>query len=118
MIGGFQVGPFQPAYQQVGTAAVVQNSGGWFDTPTGKRRSKRDVRTEREQWGILPKKAKELIIRVAAQQIEEPDNTEALVAAFQRAEMAYKFQYETLLRREIERQLAMMREEEEFMILH
>lgn len=120
MIGGFQPLVFQPAYQQAdGTPAIgIMPVGGWIDLPTGKRRTKKQVQEEREQWGILPKKAKNLIIRVAAQQIEELDNTDALIAAFDRAELAYKAQYAELYRREIERRLALMREEEEFLMLH
>lgn len=102
-----------------GTPAVEQYSGGWFDHPTGKRKTKAQLRAEREEWGILPKKAKALIKRVAAQQIEEPDNTEALIAAFNRAEMSYKAQYAELYRMEVERRLAQMREDEEiFLLLH
>lgn len=116
MIGGFQPLAFQPAYQQVG-GAVVPNSGGWFDYPSGRKRDPERVRKEREEWGILPKKAKALIKRVAAQQIEEPDNTEALIAAFNRAELSYKAQYAELYRMEVERRLAQMREDEEILLL-
>lgn len=98
--------------------AAEQYSGGWFDPPTGKRKTKAQLRTEREEWGILPKKAKALIKRVAAQQIEEPDNSDALIAAFERAELAYRAEYAIHYRREVERQLALMREEEEFLMLH
>lgn len=97
-----------------------QYSGGWFDPPTGKRKTKAQLRLEREEWGVLPKKAKALIKRVAAQQVEriEPlDNTEALVAAFNRAEMAYREEFRVLYLREVERQLAKMREEEEILLL-
>lgn len=103
-----------------GTPAVETYSGGWFDPPTGKRKTKAQLRLEREEWGVLPKKAKALIKRVAAQQVEriEPlDNTEALVAAFNRAEMAYREEFRVLYLREIERQLAKMREEEEILLL-
>jgi len=103
-----------------GTPAVETYSGGWFDTPARKRKTKAELRLEREEWGVLPKKAKALIRRVAAQQVEriEPlDNTEALVAAFNRAEMAYREEFRVLYLREIERQLAKMREEEEILLL-
>lgn len=117
MIGGFQPLAFQPAYQQVGGAAVVQPSGGW-DLPARKRRTKQEIREDREKWGILPKKVKQLIISVAVQHVEEPDTTAPLIAAFERAELAYKAQYAELYRMEVLRQLDMMREEEEFMLLH
>lgn len=99
--------------------AVVHNSGGWFDVPTGRRKTAAGRRKEREEWGILPKKAKALIIRVAAQQVEEPDDSISLIAAFERAELAYKAQYAELFRTEVERQMAQMREDEElFILLH
>lgn len=96
-----------------------QYSGGWFDTTARKRKTKAELRLEREEWGVLPKKAKALIKRVAAQQveIEEPDNTEALIAAFNRAELAFKAEFRILYQREVERQLAKMREEEEILLL-
>jgi hypothetical protein len=118
MIGGFQPLAFQPAYQQVGSVGTPHYSGGWTDLPTGKRKTKKQLREEREKWGVIPKQAKVIIKRVAAQQYEAPDNTEALIAAFGRAELAYKTQYAALYRMEVERQLAMMREEEEFILLH
>ena len=93
-------------------------SGGW--EPVRKRKTKQDVRKEREEWGIIAKKAKAIIQRVAAQQVErveEPDNTEALIAAFNRAELAFKDEFRVLYLREIERQLAKMREEEEILLL-
>ena len=96
----------------------TQNSGGWIHIPTGRKRTKADVRKDREDWGVLPKKAKQVIQIAALQQIAEPDNTDALIALFERADVAYKRQYEELLHREIERQLAMMAEEEEFILLH
>lgn len=118
MIGGFQPLAFQPAYQQVGSVGTPYYSGGWTDLPTGKRKTKKQLREEREKWGVIPKQAKVIIKRVAAQQYEAPDNTEALIAAFGRAELVYKTQYAALYRMEVERQLAMMREEEEFILLH
>jgi len=123
MIGGFQPLAFQPAYQQVGGATGgAHYTGGWYDLPTGRRKTKEQRQQEREDWGILPKKAKALIKRVALQQVvnvEEPDNTEALIAAFERAKIAYEVQFALLYRQEVERQLAMMREEEEtFLLLH
>lgn len=123
MIGGFQPLAFQPAYQQVsGTpAGGMRPSGGWIDLPTGRRRTKKELQEERENWGILPKKAKELIKRVAAQQVEEPDTSEAdtnaLIAAFERAELAYKAEFAVLYRREVGRRLAQMREDEEILLL-
>ena len=92
-------------------------SGGW-DLPARKRRTKQEIREDREKWGVLPKKVKQLIISVAVQHVEEPDTTAPLIAAFERAELAYKAQYAELYRMEVLRQLDMMREEEEFMLLH
>jgi len=100
-----------------GVIAAEVFSGGW-DLPARKRKSKETIRKEREEWGILPKKAKAIILRVAAQHIEEPDTTPSLIAAFERAEVAFKAQYEALYRMEVERILAEMREEEEFLLLH
>ncbi len=99
------------------TPPAQQYSGG-YDIPTGRRKSKAKLRREREEWGVLPKKAKALIIHVAAQQVEQPDNSPHLIAAFERAELAYKAQYAILYQREVDRRLAMMREEEEFLLLH
>jgi len=112
---------FGPRYWGPGAATppIPQQdlySGGW--EPVRKRKTKQDVRKEREEWGIIAKKAKSLIIRVAAQQVEEPDNSDALIAAFERAELAYRAEYAIHYRREVERQLALMREEEEFLMLH
>lgn len=93
-------------------------SGGFFDLPAKPRKSKADLRKEREEWGILPKKAKAIIKRVAAQQVEEPDNTEALIQAFERASVAYLQQYEALFRQEVLRIQREQEEEEIFLLLH
>jgi len=125
MIGGFQPLAFQPAYQQVsGTpSGGAHYTGGWYDLPTGRRKSKKELRKEREAWGILPKEVQTVIKRVAVQYVEEPDtseaDTEALILAFSRAELSYKAQYAELYRQQVQNILLQMKEDEEiFLLLH
>lgn len=100
------------------TPSTDQYSGGFFDLPAKPRKTKAELRKEREEWGILPKKAKAIIQRVAAQQFDEPDNTDALILAFERAHVAYLQQYEAFFRQEALRIQREQEEEEIFMLLH
>lgn len=121
----FQSGAFQSNAFQIGggvriTPPVTPSFavGGW-DLPQGRRRTKKELQEEREKWGILPKKAKTLIKRVAAQQVQEPepDNIEVLIQAFERASLAYEAQYAMLLRQEMARIREDELEEEEVLML-
>lgn len=94
MIGGFQVGAFQPlpAFQQVATALDQPTAGGrrrrWHDwqvrLPTDE-----DIRRQREALGILPKRAQEIVraaVRKAAD-VETPQQAATLAIAYtQRAQ--------------------------------
>ena len=47
MIGGFQVGPFQPAYQQQGTPPVVTVTKGWIQGEKKRRKKEEESYQER-----------------------------------------------------------------------
>lgn len=107
----FSIGGFIPPPPPI----VQQNSGGWLDLYTGRKKTRAELKKEREDFGIIPKKAKAIIERVALQ-IAEPDDTEALIEAFDRATVAYRYQYAEYYRQEVAR---LLREEaEEFLMLH
>lgn len=114
----FQSNAFQTEGPRASVPIVPDFYSGGYDLPARKRKTKADLRREREEWGILPKKAKAIIQRVAVQHVEEPDNTEALIQAFERASVAYLQQYEALFRQEVLRIQREQEEEEIFMLLH
>lgn len=95
-------------------------SGGWeryaFDIPTGRRRSKAELQLERERLGILPKRVKQVIAKVAEQQCHEPTNPEAaLHRALDRLHLAYRAYYAEVLRKQMQEMRC--REEEEVTLL-
>jgi hypothetical protein len=87
VIGGFQVGAFQPAYQQVALATEQQGGGGRhrrWGRWQARLPSAEQVREERERLGILPKKAQEIVQAAVkrATDVETPQQAAELAAAY------------------------------------
>lgn len=92
-------------------APSVRSSGGYFDLPTGRKKTKEQIRKERERFGIIPKKVAKVVARVA-QRIDDPDNAaDALMEALQDEGLKYLERYVEFLKHEMKQ-----RDDEEFAV--
>lgn len=110
MFGGFQVGPFQPAYQQEGTPPVVTVTKGWIQGEKRRRKKEEESYQERIearerlreaiQFAIDgPQEVKEVVLQYAetskplsvssvdAYAIEEDVKSLRILMAYYKAEM-------------------------------
>lgn len=78
MIGGFQVGPFQPAYQQVVQTTTEQPSGGWnfhiaYEQEQRRKRlaAKKRQELEEERQEIEDETAREIAELISRQEAED-----------------------------------------------
>lgn len=120
MIGGFQVGAFTRAFQQA-LASIVEPIF-WGKSPLKSRKKLREEELAREQeerefLGILPK-AQKIIKREVAKELKKPNgNYESLLAAFAKAEIQYKIEYQRLYLQELRRQEEEQEDEEIALLL-
>ena len=119
----FQSGAFQSNAFQIGggtaTAVTQAYSGGYVDLPTGRRRSRDERDKQREELGIIPKKAAAVIVKEAKKQapiLDDADDAriDRLIAAIEAVGLKYRVAYEELLREQIRQE---MQDEEDAMLL-
>lgn len=90
MFGGFQVGPFQLAYQQQATATVQQNSGGWerrryfLDHYEARLKRRIDEEKRRRELELKAEEIADETAREIAQFLHEQERQDAERAEFER----------------------------------
>lgn len=103
-------------FNTAATSGAKYIGGGFIDLPTGRQRTKAELRREREKYGVIPEEAKKVIATVARREAYTPPQNaqHALKVALERRELIYRALYADMLREEIVRA---RNEEEEVALL-
>lgn len=85
--------------------AVVNYSGGFAHLPSGRRKTREEVRAERERFGILPAKVQKVVAKVVREERDESleQAVTALHAALERKNIAFRAHYAEAMKAQLRR---------------